>query len=226
VQDLKHSDSKTNVETVFSHLYDEIVSARLAPGTKLSASEIARCFGVSHQPVSEVFGRLENLDLLQIQPQKATLVKRFSATKMTSARVVRASVEANVLRYAAQCCNQEGIDRLQSSIFAQRIAVRNNDYEKFCSLDFEFHRELCTVGGVGFAFDVIAREKATVDRLCGLSKNREKRLQLLLDEHISITKAVIINDEDAAVRAGQLHLSHLDSVIADIRKEHAEYFDD
>ena len=226
VQELKLPDRRTNVETVFDHLYDDIVSMRLVPGTKLTESEIARRFGISRQPVRDAFSRLEHLDLLLARPQKATLVKHFSSAAITTARFVRASVEINVLRHAAQRCTQEGVDLLGSNINAQHIAVRDNKFDEFRALDFEFHRTLCIVGNVEFAFDVIAKEKATVDRLCVLAKPRDARLVQLLDDHISIAASVSNNDEEAAVKSGTLHLSRLDSIITTIKNDHKDYFDD
>jgi len=163
---------------------------------------------------------------LLARPQKATLVKRFSSEAITTARFVRLSVELNVLRHAARRCNRDGVDRLTANIDLQHKAIRDNQYEKFRALDFEFHRTLCIVGDVEFAFDVIAKEKATVDRLCVLSERHDERLIQLLDDHISIAASVANKDEEAAVKAGILHLSRLDSSIAKIQKEYADYFDD
>lgn len=226
VRDLKIPDRRTNVDTVFDHLYTEIVSMRLLPGTKISEAEIARIFDISRQPVRDAFSRLENLDLLLIRPQKATVVKRFSSTAITTARFVRAAVEAKVLRRAARHCTQADTDLLNACIEKQRVAVSDNNFGQFRSLDYEFHKTICTVGDVDFAFDVIAHEKAKVDRLCVLGLSRNERLEQLLDDHINIVQYVSDNDEEGAVKVGMLHLSRLDTTISVIREENSDYFDD
>lgn len=227
VQNLKTVERRTTVDTVFDHLYDEIVSMRLLPGAKISEAEIAGMFDVSRQPVRDAFNRLENLDLLLIRPQKATEVKRFSNTAITSARFVRAAVEAEVLRCAARECDKRGSELLQVSLHEQRAAVTENNYDKFRSLDYEFHQTLCAVGKVEFAFDVITREKAKVDRLCVLGlAARDERLDQLLEDHIAIADGVSNNNEESAVEAGMLHLSRLDTTISNIKKEHSDFFDD
>jgi len=124
------SERRTSVDTVFSHLYDEIVSMRLLPGSKISEAEIAGLFGISRQPVRDAFSRLENLDLLLIRPQKATEVKRFSSAAITTARFVRAAIEAEVLRRAARVCGDKGTKLLQDCLYEQRAAVAENDYDK------------------------------------------------------------------------------------------------
>jgi len=226
VQDLKVVGRRTNVDTVFDYLYAEIVSMRLLPGTKISEAEIARIFDISRQPVRDAFSRLEILDLLLIRPQRATVVKRFSSTAITTARFVRAAVEAKALCEAANNCGAKDTELLNACLEDQRIAVKENNYDRFRALDYEFHKTICTVGKVDFAFDVIAREKEKVDRLCALSLARNEGLDTLLDDHKGIVKCVSKNDGDGAVKVGMLHLSRLDSVISVIREENTDYFSD
>lgn len=226
VKTMRSNERRTSVDSVFDYLYDEIVSMRLLPGSKISEAEMAKYFGVSRQPVRDAFSRLENLDLLLIRPQKATEVKRFSSISITTARFVRAAVEAKVLRRAARVCGKVGSDLLEAHLNKQRAAVDLGNYELFRSLDYSFHEALCEVGEVGYAFDVIAREKAKADRLCVLGLSDDSRLVVLLDDHIRIAKMVTTNDEEGAVKEGMQHLSRLDSTIEAIRAENIDYFDD
>ena len=223
---LKSTGRRTSVESVFDHLHEEIVSMRLLPGTKISEAEIAGQFNISRQPVRDAFSRLENLDLLLIQPQKATEVKRFSSATITTVRFVRASVEAEVLRRAARICDQAGSDILEARLTEQLEAVNTKNYDEFRALDYNFHKALCTIGKVDFAFDVIQKEKTKVDRLCVLAMTRNERLDQLLEDHRQIAQMVSENNEEGAVKAGMLHLSRLDATIDTIRKENTDYFDD
>ena len=198
----------------------------LLPGDKISEAEMASRFDISRQPVRDAFSRLENLELLLIRPQRATTVKRFSSKAITTARFVRAAVEADVLRRAARICKQAGGELLEVCLSEQRVAVGNKQADRFRELDYAFHRTLCEVGEVDFAFDVIAKDKAKVDRLCVLGMKRDERLDQLLDDHVRIAQMVSDNDESGAVDVGMLHLSRLDDTIASIRTEHSDFFDD
>jgi len=199
---------------------------RLLPGTKLSEAEIAGMFDVSRQPVRDAFSRLENNDLLLIRPQKRTEVKRFSLRAIKTARFVRASVEAEVLRRASRLCGPAGADSLDKQLAEQQVAVDENNYERFRELDYHFHKTFCDLGEVEFAAEVIADNKAQVDRLCVLELTGEKKLETLLDDHRQIAHAVTHNDCATAVETGMRHLSRLDATINAIRDEHTDYFDD
>lgn len=218
-------DRRTGVDLVTHHLYDEIVSLKMLPGTKISEAEIASRFGVSRQPVRDAFTRLANLDLLLIRPQKATEVKRFSTRAIEKARFVRAAVEAEVLRRAAARCDADGAAALETALEEQRALIRDTDFDAFGAMDYAFHKLLCDIAGVDFAFDVIQTEKAKVDRLCMLGLSKEHRMPQLIVDHESIANHIINGEPAEAVAAGMLHLSRLDSTITSIRERNAAYFD-
>ncbi|OAN76460.1 GntR family transcriptional regulator [Jannaschia sp. EhC01] len=219
-------DRKTSVDVVFDHLYSSIVKLELLPGDKISEAEIAAQFGVSRQPVRDAFSRLENLDLLLIQPQKATEVKRFSLHEITKSRFVRASVEAEVLRRAAKEATPADGTLLDACLAQQAKVVAALDFDAFGKLDYEFHETLCKVAKVEFAFEVISFEKANVDRLCMLSiSTKEDRMEQLLADHTAIADCVKAGDGEGAVAAGMIHLSRLDATIQKICKDNPDYFE-
>ena len=218
-------DRRTRVDEIFDYLNEEILSLRLRPGDKISEAEIAAQFNVSRQPVRDAFSRLENLELLKIRPQRATEVKRFSLHEIEKARFVRTAVETEVLRRAAAHCDKAGAAQLDMNLSKQREVSNGDDYESFGKLDYEFHRLLCVIAKVDFAFEVISAEKAKVDRLCMLSLSQEARMPQLVEDHEAITQALKVGDAEAAVAAGVVHLSRLDKTIEAIAETRSDYFE-
>ena len=216
---------RTSVEHIVDSLYGEIIKLRLLPGDKISEAEIAQRFGVSRQPVRDAFNRLALLDLVQVRPQRATTVKRFSAKAIQKSRFIRAAVEAEVLRRAAAACDEAGGLRLDAALAQQRDALRHTDYESFARLDYEFHKILCEIGQVSYAYDVISVEKAKVDRLCILSLTNEARMPQLIIDHEDMAKAVKAGNVDWAVAVGMLHLTRLDTTIEAVRQTNADFFE-
>lgn len=217
-------DRRTSVDDIFEYLHDEILTLRLRPGDKISEAEIAARFGVSRQPVRDAFSRLANLDLLLIRPQRATEVMRFSIREIEKSRFVRSSIEKEVLRRAAQLCDETGAARLDACLTQQEDVVRAGDLEKFGKLDYAFHEILCEIAKVDFAFDVILAEKSKVDRLCRLGLSKEARMLDLLADHMAIAEAVKAHDAEQAVEAGVVHLSRLDETIQHISQTSINYF--
>lgn len=219
------TERRTSVDEVFDYLNDQIVTLGLLPGDKISEADIAAQFGISRQPVRDAFSRLANLDLLLIRPQRATEVKRFSMRAIEKSRFVRAAIEKEVLRRAAKLCDAEGAARLDAAINDQGKAVQERDVDGFGLLDYAFHKTICEIAEVDFAFDVIMTEKAKVDRLCRLGLSKEQRLPDLMTDHRRIADAIKAHEADLAVEIGMFHLSRLDETIERITASNANYFE-
>jgi len=215
----------TNVDLVFDHLYDEINTLGLLPGSKISEADIAARFGVSRQPVRDAFSRLENYELVVIRPKKATEVRKFSMQAITKSRFIRAAIEVHVLRNAAANCDTKGAKLLDESLKQQRKAVAAEDFSSFQNLDYDFHKTLCDIAAAPYAFEVIAQEKTKLDRLCSLSHSGGNRLSQLLEDHEQIASNVKKANAAKAIEAGELHLSRLDDTIKTILEERPEYFE-
>ena len=218
-------ERRTSVDDIFEYLYGEILSLRLRPGEKISEADIAARFGVSRQPVRDAFSRLANLDLLHIRPQRATEVRRFSMLEVEKSRFVRAAVEKEVLRRAAYHCDDADAAKLDLEIDKQQEVIKKRDYGAFGALDYQFHKVLCEIARVDFAFDVIMNEKSKVDRLCILSMSKEDRMPELVEDHRNIAQAIKAHDADKAVEAGVLHLSRHDETNKLIAKTNTDYFE-
>lgn len=218
-------ERRTSADAVFDYLFEKIGSLELLPGMKISEAEIAAQFGVSRQPVRDAFSRLGNMNLLLIRPQKATVVKKFSLRAIETARFVRLSVELEVLRKAANAWDGSMDEAFDANIVAQENALKAKDIDAFHTCDYEFHRLFCQAAGAEFAFEIISRNKAQVDRLCVLSLNAQDGMRQLIDDHEVMLKQLRGKDAKGICDTIRVHLSRLDATIDDICKSHASYFD-
>ncbi|MEP1355285.1 MAG: GntR family transcriptional regulator [Tateyamaria sp.] len=225
VQVTNFNERRTSVDDIFDYLHAEILSLRLRPGDKISEADIAAQFGVSRQPVRDAFSRLATRNLLLIRPQRATEVKRFSSREIVKSRFVRASVEKEVLRLAAERCDAQGAAKLDAALAKQDQMIAAGDDDTFGKLDYEFHETLCRIAQAEFAFDVIMAEKSKVDRLCTLSLEKVDRLPELVEDHQSMAEAIKRHDAAEAIKCGMLHLSRLDKTIEQISATNANYFE-
>src|SRR6187402_2376761 len=86
---LKSETGETTAAQVERDLRESIIRLELAPGTRLSEQEIATRMGVSRQPVREALIALGKSKLVDIRPNRGTVVVRISARQMIEARFVR-----------------------------------------------------------------------------------------------------------------------------------------
>ncbi len=217
---------KTTADYVFDFLFERISTLELLPGAKISEADVASQLEVSRQPVRDAFARLENLGLLLVRPQKATVVKRFSNKAITSARFLRETVECEVLRRAVANWTKRDLESLHKCLDQQRAAIADGALTKFHDLDAQFHKRLCAAGKVPYAFDIIGEAKREIDRLCLLSIADSEHMRELLGDHTEIVRHLESGDEAAIVEAGMKHLSRLDVTLKAVQQEHPSYFED
>jgi len=219
-------DGRPLANQVFDQLFDEINTLKLAPGTKLSEVEVARRFGVSPQPVRDAFHRLRNIDLLLVQPQRATRVRGFSMTRINDARFVRLSVELEVLHRACEVWDDAKDALLQANLAAQKEAVKADDPDSMQSLDYAFHELICDQAGCPRTFQFIKQQKQKLDRLCVLEFDRRVReLETVYEDHLQIAQALKSRSTAKVQSAIRKHLSGLDETIEYIYSTHQEYFE-
>ncbi len=218
-------ERRTTTDVVFDALHEEIVSLKLLPGSKLSEAEVSKRFGVSRQPVRDAFNRLANLDLMLIRPQKASEVRGFSMERIAHARFVRLAIELEVIWNACAVWDDHRAAILERSLEEQEQAIESDQSEMFHTRDQEFHKLICELGGCPLAAQTIEECKRKIDRLCMLGLGRGKEATTLLKDHRKLARALkkkSIDDSTAIVRQ---HLGRLDNTIAEIRRDHSEYFE-
>lgn len=215
----------TTAEEVFQRLQSDIISLRIAPGTKLSEVEIAKLYDVSRQPVREAFMRLGDLNLLQIRPQKATLVRKISMQELAHTRFIRAAVEVEVIRKACKTATQEDFEALENNLKQQVVVVDARDAKALHELDYEFHRLICEAAQCLPAFRTIAENKAHTDRVCTLELADANGMKETLEGHTRILDAMKKRDEELAVKMTRVHLAHLDDTLENASRNHPDYFE-
>lgn len=217
---------RTAADELFDEIRGDIDKMRLVPGTKITEAEFAKRYDVSRQPVREAFIRLDNLSLLQIRPQKATIVRRISKSAIQQARFVRASVEIEVARKACQVDKPESINAMEVMLEKQSECLKSKDVPGFNALDHDFHGQLCLMADCDFAIQVINDCKAKVDRLCILSLANENDAEKIYIDHVDIMRHLTNKDEKKLVQSIRDHLSRLDATIEFVQSEHSSYFED
>lgn len=188
-------------------LRQRIVRAELLPGEVISETEIARAYDVSRQPVREAFIKLGEAGLVQVRPQRGTMITRISTEAVMDARFVREAIEADVVKIVAEKCDA-AIRRELSDQLAHQKRVAEGDNDAFVKLDELFHRTLAEMAGKDYAWRVVEDVKAQMDRVRYLSVEK-LHMQLLVDQHEAIATAIAKNDVAAAEAAMRIHLREI-----------------
>ncbi len=211
---------------LYAALRDLIVRAELAPGERLSETELGDRLGVSRTPVREALGRLRDDRLVEVRPQIGTFVARISPQAVSDAQFIREALECTAVRVSAELADEESMAQIEENLRAQERAVARTDIDSWQLLDDTFHRSLCDLSGHPAVWPVNERAKSHLNRLRRLSLTMPDYLATMVDAHRAVSDAVAIHDPDAAEIALREHLRAVLREVPKIREQHPDYFEE
>jgi len=179
---------------------------------------------VSRQPVREALIGLARMRLVEIQPQRGTVVVKITVKKTMEARFVREAVEAAVARRAAGAFDPTARERVGQLLERRDAAARAGDHAAFRRHDEAFRVELAEGAGCGLAWAAIRDIKAHMDRACHLTLPGAQAMLPPIARHRAIVAAIDARDPDAAEAAMRLHLGEILRALPRIEAEHPELF--
>jgi len=206
-------------------LRDRIVRGDLAPGVRVSESEIAASYKVSRQPVREAFIKLAEESLVEVRPQRGTYVRRISVPAVMTARFVREAVEADIVRAAARAITPKILASLEANLTAQRAVVDSDDPSRFMELDEAFHRLLAEAAGQAAIWDILEDLKTQMDRVRHISTRQFPR-ERLIAQHAAVVAALRAGDAEAAETQMRAHLKGVLTDLPAIAEAMPEFFDE
>lgn len=189
-----------------------IVTLDLAPGEVLDKGALCERLGVSRFPVSEALARLQVEGLVDILPQRGTIVSLVRIADVLEYMLIRKALEAEAVRVITTRSTPELLEALQRNMSYQRAAADIGDRRGFHELDLEFHDIILGDARFSKVRAVIDNTRANLDRARRLILT-PRRLDVTIGEHRAILDGLLAADGVAAASAMR---THIDSVMAEL----------
>ncbi|RWA63091.1 GntR family transcriptional regulator [Mesorhizobium sp.] len=195
---------------VYEAIFAQLMSLRIAPGSRITVDNLVKEFNVSHTPIREALGRLEGEGLVL----KTHLIGYRAAPQITRRRFdelyeLRLLLEPAAAAKATAKLDDERLTVLQEAagVMARREGKDERlRYSNFARQDAIFHDKI-----VEFAQNELIRETLIhqhthfhIFRLMYHSRVTEEAL----DEHEAILAAFSAGDPDAAEKAMRAHIEN------------------
>jgi DNA-binding GntR family transcriptional regulator len=137
----------------FRAIRRDILSGRLAPGSKLVEAELATQLGVSRNPVREAIGQLEQQGLVVSTPNRGTFIIQPTPEQAYDMFLLRAYLELFALRLAFARPESDRFSALAEVVQDMEYLLRTTDsfdseaWGQMSLLDTEFHTRLVQESG-------------------------------------------------------------------------------
>jgi GntR family transcriptional regulator, rspAB operon transcriptional repressor len=212
-------------QRVEAELRQAIMALEYRPGTRLSEQDIAQRFGVSRQPVREAFIALSRQQLVEVLPQRGTVIAKITVRKMAAARFVREAIETAVVRQACISFDPRSRERIDDLVDMQQKVAARGDHASFQRYDELFHLELAEGVGNPLAWETAREMKGHMDRVCQLTLPGADKMLPLVDQHRAIMAGIDAKDASAAEAAMRAHLTEILRALPRLEAEYPDLFE-
>ena len=202
---------------------DKIISLELEPGAVISDRELASWMNLSRTPVREALLDLAKVKIVEIYPQRGSVVAPIDYNLVEEAQFVRSVLEVAVVQLACERATQEQLEQLKESVALQEFYYQHGSSERLLEMDDEFHRLLFQIAGRMQAYEMMQSITVHFDRVRSLAVTAVKE-HLWVSDHRNICEAVAAHDQEAARQLMEKHLNRYKVDEKALREQYPQYF--
>lgn len=226
------SKSYYSTEEIYAILEKEITTLVLIPGNFISETEIAKRFGVSRTPVRDVFKKLEYNNLINVIPQKGTMIKPIDLSKISEYMFGREAIEVAVIEKIISKVTPYQVAKLELLILEQHKIISDESVpliersHKFFEIDNGFHKELFKFADKELLWEIFSTKSPDYQRFrCVVAEySNFDSLLNIHNQHKEILASIQGNDMKKVQKIYDTHVYNGMDFISDILANKHSYF--
>jgi DNA-binding GntR family transcriptional regulator len=206
-------------QSAYEQLRADILSCRLAPGTKLKIQELCTRYAVSLGAIREALSRLTSEGLVTAEPQRGFKAAPISPEDLTDLTKVRIEIDSLCLRKAVENGDVDWESRLVAAFHRMsRTPERaagdpTRSSEEWAEAHAAFHTALVDGCGSPWLMRLHGQLYDQSERYRRLSVSVAPKKRNIGDEHQKILDAVLARDADKAVKLLAQHLGTTTAIL-------------
>jgi DNA-binding GntR family transcriptional regulator len=218
------AEDRSAQDSVYSALRKSIVNLNLLPGTVISEKEISLRFNVSRTPVREAFIHLSREGLIEVFPQKETLVSHINYARVEQEFFLRENLEPAVLGPFIEKSSPADFISLKTLVEKQIEAANSKEYVNFLAYDNAFHRIFFETAGQELGWQVLESQGGHYHRVRLLSNWLNGIPKSIISEHKNLLAALKKKDLAKAEEALDIHLHKLPLEVKMLTEKYPQFF--
>ena len=223
MKNIEKLPKESNRDYAFRVIRENIIKLVLKPGTMLSEQDLADELDLSRTPVHEALQELSKSKIIEVFPQKGSLVSLIDKELIEEAVFVRATLESAITEQAALTASEEDIKYLGDNLELQEFLLKQNNIDKFMEMDNAFHQKMYAITNKLQCYYLVKAMNIHHDRF------RELRVQgadrsPIIRQHKQILEAIKEHNGENAQKYTYEHITRTRIDVAEIQKKYPEYF--
>lgn len=202
---------------------ENIITLELAPGSQISESQLASTLGLSRTPVREALIELDKVKIVNIFPQKKSVVADIDYNLVDEACFMRNTLECALIELVCEQADSKGLRRLEENLRLQNFYLDRRDFKLLMQLDNNFHAILFELAQKQQIHALLQDITIHFDRVRWMALESVHELEIVQD-HEKMLEAIRQRDAKQAVSLMRFHLRRYKFDAASIRKKFPQYF--
>jgi DNA-binding GntR family transcriptional regulator len=184
-----------------------IVSLELPPGAVIDERQLMQRLGLGRTPVREALRKLAQEQLVEVFPRRGSFVTGVDVRDLSRISEVRAALEPEAARLAAERATDEERDKLAA--LSDRI-VRGTD---LMALDESIHRAVYAAAHNHLLEKTLGEYYVLALRIWMLALGRAEDLEEAVEAHRDLVQAVIVGNGDRAADVMRAHVEDFEQAM-------------
>lgn len=195
----------------------------LEPGMNVSVQKLSERYGVSRTPVREAIVRLQQSGLVEIYPQRKTVVSKIDLERVYEEWFIRTSLESAVVDAFIRRCSELVADTMQELISKQKKYLDKEYFGEFYSKDNRFHQLIFETAGQSLAWKTIENVASHYNRI-RLLHGKINGVGSIIDEHQRMVTAARKRDSEAMRKAVMEYSNNFLEQVKSMSKQYPHFF--
>jgi DNA-binding GntR family transcriptional regulator len=206
---------RTLHEEVLERLRDMIIEGRLEPGQRINEGQIGAQLGVSRTPLREAIKTLVSEGLVEIQPAKGAVVRKFTARDLYQVLEVLKSLEQLGGRMACEQGSDASIEAIHALHKRMLVLYETRERLEYFKLNQAIHSAIVAASGNTVLMEMHETLQARIKRLRFIGNEGPVKWAGAVAEHEDMMAALLKRDAEALSEAiGR----HMDSTLLRVRE--------
>lgn len=193
-------EHKPNAQEIYESLRSMIVHFDLAPGSRVTETQLADHFQVSRTPIRAALQRLENEDLLTIKAKQGCFIRNIDMLRISHYYDVRVSLENLVLSEICNLKDQTELRNLAELWHPEQLHFGIEVTNELKSAEENFHLQLAHISRNSVLANYIADISDHIRVVRRLGWPNKKSVTDTYEEHYRICE-LLLNQDLASAQA-------------------------
>lgn len=185
------------IENIVETIRERVLKGEYAPGAKLSENKLAKEFSCSRTPVREAIKRLEQDNLVVVQPFSGSYVKQLTDEENLELTEIRASLESLAFRLACDRRVDAGPLKQLVAQMGDILESEDPDFVRYGQAHYQFHMTLIEMSGNAMLIDMYKRMNLNTASKLFYYKMSRPEAEITQQEHSAIVTALSLGDTEA-----------------------------